>query len=71
MAAQLPGCEGCTVGVGLGVTTLVVGAGFPPLPPVVSLPRTNCSACWPYLTPYCWCRLASLPVQQYGSGPSQ
>lgn len=29
------------------------------------------SACCPYLLTYCWCELASLPVQQYGSGESQ
>lgn len=25
----------------------------------------------PYLLTYCWCELASLPVQQYGSVESQ
>lgn len=31
----------------------------------------NCSAWRPYLFTYCWCELASLPVQQYGSVLSQ
>ena len=29
------------------------------------------SACEPYLLTYCWCELASLPLQQYGSVESQ
>ena len=31
----------------------------------------NARACEPYLLTYCWCALASLPLQQYGSAESQ
>jgi hypothetical protein len=41
------------------------------VPLELSLLLTKLRACWPYLLPYCWCELASLPVQQYGSVESQ
>lgn len=40
-------------------------------PEADNLLLTNDNACWPYLEPYCWCELASLPLQQYGSVESQ
>ena len=49
----------------------VVGVLPPPPDELDSCVLTKASACWPYLLPYCWCELASLPVQQYGSVESQ
>ena len=39
---------------------VVVGAS----PVADNLLLTNANACWPYLEPYCWWELASLPLQQ-------
>jgi hypothetical protein len=50
---------------------VVVGVVPPPPELALSLLLTKLRACWPYLLPYCWCELASLPVQQYGSVESQ
>ena len=49
----------------------LVGVLPPPPLDALSLDLTKLSACCPYLVPYCWCELASLPVQQYGSVESQ